>query len=129
MFENEDFIKIVDSIYNRPKKSGMITAIELAYPNIWLTYKTMKGKTILSRMKEHYPDLYERIGEDYLNNIFDSEKTYKRDIVIEKIANTFTERPDIVLSLQSNTQTEGGADDSSPEDEPSAPEEETTQSE
>ena len=80
-------------------------------------------------MKEHYPDLYERIGEDDLNTIFDSEKTYKRDIVIEKIANTFTERPDIVLSLQSNTQTEGGADDSSPEDEPSAPEEETTQSE
>ena len=129
LFENEDFIKIFDSIYNRPKKSGMITAIELAYPNIWLTYKTMKGKTILSRMKEHYPDLYERIGEDDLNNIFDSEKTYKRDIVIEKIVNTFTERPDIILPLQSNAQTEGGADDSSPEDEPSAPEEETTQSE
>lgn len=129
LFENEDFIKIVDDIYNRPKKSGMITAIELAYPNIWLTYKTMKGKTILSRMKEHYPDLYERIGEDDLNNIFDSEKTYKRDIVIEKIVNTFTERPDIILSSQSNAQTEGGADDSSPEDEPSAPEEETTQSE
>ena len=129
LFENEDFIKIVDSIYNRPKKSGMITAIELAYPNIWLTYKTMKGKTILSRMKEHYPDLYERIGEDYLNTIFDSEKTYKRDIVIEKIVTTFTERPDIILPLQSNAQTEGGADDSSPEDEPSAPEEETTQSE
>ena len=89
----------------------------------------MKGKTVLSRMKEHYPDLYERIGEDDLNNIFDSEKTYKRDIVIEKIVNTFTERPDIILPLQSNAQTEGGADDSSPEDEPSASEEETTQSE
>lgn len=129
LFENEDFIKIFDSIYNRPKKSRMITAIELAYPNIWLTYKTMKGKKVLSRMKEHYPDLYERIGEDDLNTIFDSEKTYKRDIVIEKIANTFIERPDIILSLQSNAKTEGGADDSSPEDEPSAPEEETTQSE
>lgn len=129
LFENEDFIEIVDSIYNRPKKSGMITAIELAYPNIWLTYKTMKGKKVLSRMKEHYPDLYERIGEDDLNTIFDSEKTYKRDIVIEKIANTFTERPDIILSSQSNAKTEGGADDSSPEDEPSAPEEGTTQSE
>ena len=80
-------------------------------------------------MKEHYPDLYERIGEDDLSTIFDSEKTYKRDIVIEKIANTFTERPDIIHSLQSNAQTEGGADDSSPEDEPSASEEETTQSE
>ena len=89
----------------------------------------MKGKTVLSRMKENYPDLYERIGEDDLNTIFDSEKTYKRDVVIEKIANTFTERPDIVLSLQSNTQAEGRADDSSPEDGPSAPEEETTQSE
>ena len=129
LFENEDFIKIVDSIYNRPKKSRMITAIELSYPNIWLTYKTMKGKKVLSRMKEHYPDLYERIGEDDLNTIFDSEKTYKRDIVIEKIANTLIERPDIILSLQSNTQAEGGPDDSSPEDEPSAPEEETTQSE
>lgn len=129
LFENEDFIKIVDDIYNRPPKSAMETAIELTYPDIWHTYKTMKGKTVMSRMKKYYPDLYERIGEDDLNNIFDSEKSYKRDIVIGKIANTFTERPDVILPLQSNAQTEGGADDSSPEDEPSAPEEETTQSE
>ena len=89
----------------------------------------MKGKTVLSRMKKYYPDLYERIGEDDLNTVFDSEKTYKRDIVIEKITNTFIERPDINLSSQSNAQTEGATNDSSPEDEPSAPEEETTQSE
>lgn len=129
LFDDEGFVKIVKGIYNRPPKSAMETAIELKYPDIWYTYKTMKGKTVLSRMKKYYPDLYERIGEDDLNTIFDSEKTYKREIVIEKITNTFIERPDIILSLQSNAQAEGGADDSSPEDEPSAPEEETTQSE
>lgn len=128
LFDDEGFVKIVKGIYNRPPKSAMETAIELKYPDIWYTYKTMKGKTVLSRMKKYYPDLYERIGEDDLNTIFDSEKTYKREIVIEKITNTFIERPDIILSLQSNAQAEGGADDSSPEDEPSAPEE-TTQSE
>lgn len=129
LFDDEDFVKIVKGIYNRPPKSAMETVIELTYPEIWYTYKTMKGKTVLSRMKKYYPDLYERIGEDDLNTIFDSEKSYKRDIVIGKITNTFIERPDIILSLQSNAKTEGGADDSSPEDEPSAPEEETTQSE
>ena len=129
LFENEAFVKKVEDIYNRPPKSAMETAIALAYPDIWYTYKTMKGKTVMSRIKKYYPDLYERIGEDDLNTIFDSEKSYKRDIVIEKIANTFIERPDITLYSPDNSQTEIGTDDSTPEDESPAPEEDTTQSE
>lgn len=128
LFEDEDFVKIVDGIYNRPKKSGMLSAIEYAYPNIWLTYKTMKGKTVLSRMKDHYPELYERIGEDDLNTIFDSERSYKRDIIIEKIANTFTERPEVILAPKSNVQIEGVTDVTLQEEAPHAPEDDTTQS-
>lgn len=102
LFESSDFRQTVDEIYSMPKKTKLESIVEYSFPDIWHIYKTMKGKTILSRMKSNYPNLYENIGEDELLSMFESEKTYKRDDVIKKIATIIHDRPEtFFLNLRS----------------------------
>lgn len=98
LFDEEKFQALFGEIFNEVK-SSMENFIELKFQDIWLLYKSMKGKSILFRMKQYYPKLYEIIGEDALNDLFEAEKTYKRSLIIQKIAQTISANPEFLILL------------------------------
>lgn len=85
LFDDGEFSVQVSGIYEPDKSAGEI-AVERDYPRIWQKNKSMKGKTVISRMKESYPELYENMGEDTLHDLFEDEKTFRKNSVIKKLA-------------------------------------------
>ena len=92
LFDDENFLQLFGKIFNEVR-SAVEKYTEMTYPDIWLLYKSMKGKSVVSRIRNHYPQLYEAIGEDALNELFDSERTYKRNLIIQKIAQAIADNP------------------------------------
>lgn len=92
LFDDANFRQLFGKIFTEIK-GAMEAYTETKYPNIWLMYKSMKGKSILSRIRQHYPQLYEAIGEDTLNDLFESERTYRRGLIIQKIAQAIADNP------------------------------------
>lgn len=62
----------------------------------------MKGSTVLSRIHSNYPYIGEVIGEAELSEIFESEKTYKRNVVINKIVNLIKDNPALLSKMNDN---------------------------
>lgn len=96
LFEDKGFRELFGTVFNNDKTS-MELFIEANYPEIWLMYKSMKGKSILSRMKQNYPELYESIGEDMLDDMFEPERTYRRSSIIQKIAQAVADNSENVM--------------------------------
>lgn len=116
LFDDESFRQLFRKIFTETK-TAMEVYTELTYPNIWLAYKTMKGRSVLSRIKQYYPQLYEAIGEDTLNDLFEPEKTYRRGLIIHTISQAITDNPINFMLVG----TQNGKADSNGQDEKTEP--------
>ena len=102
LFDNQDFVSYFSEIYNILDVDVFTQYIELKLPAIWSTNKSMKGSTVLSRIHSNYPYIGEVIGEAELSEIFESEKTYKRNVVINKKVNLIKDNPALLSKMNDN---------------------------
>lgn len=107
LFDDEEFAGLVMEIYNGPEKSAAEMFVERSYPRIWQRNRTMRGKTVVSRIKVAYSALYERIGEKTLLDMFESDRKYGKSSVVKKIANVIED--DIEQEHPVNQQEDGEA--------------------
>ena len=73
--------------------------VEQEFRSLWSTNNSMKGSTIQNRMKKSYPELFEAIGDADLDDLFEKNRTYRRNSAIQKLADFLKENPKISLAL------------------------------
>ena len=86
LFENAKFKKLFCEIYDLPKMGLFPIFVEQEFRSLWSTNNSMKGSTIQNRMKKSYPELFEAIGDADLDDLFEKNRTYRRNSAIQKLA-------------------------------------------
>lgn len=98
------------------------------------SYLKKKQSTIISCLKKHNKDFYDRVGEDAIKEQFnDTNKSYSKNEQINGLAQIITETPSVLVDLRSeadekktnedgeNTTLDSSDDSSSGEEGESAP--------
>lgn len=136
LFSDLGFVALFESIYNRNDQVDQ-SAIEMvtSYFNDFLnSYLKKKQSTIISCLKKHNKDFYDRVGEDAIKEQFnDTNKSYSKNEQINGLAQIITETPSVLVDLRSeadekktnedgeNTTLDSSDDSSSGEEGESAP--------
>lgn len=136
LFSDLGFVALFESIYNRNDQVDQ-SAIEMvtSYFNDFLnSYLKKKQSTIISSLKKHNKDFYDRVGEDAIKEQFnDTNKSYSKNEQINGLAQIITETPSVLVDLRSeadekktnedgeNTTLDSSDDSSSGEEGESAP--------
>ena len=136
LFSDLGFVALFESIYNRNDQVDQ-SAIEMvtSYFNDFLnSYLKKKQSTIISCLKKHNKDFYDRVGEDAIKEQFnDTNKSYSKNEQINGLAQIITETPSVLVDLRSeadekktnedgeNTTLDSSDDSSSGEESESAP--------
>ena len=136
LFSDLGFVALFESIYNRNDQVDQ-SAIEMvtSYFNDFLnSYLKKKQSTIISCLKKHNKDFYDRVGEDAIKEQFnDTNKSYSKNEQINGLAHIITETPSVLVDLRSeadekktnedgeNTTLDSSDDSSSGEEGESAP--------
>ena len=101
-FDDEGSVEGFNAIYNSGVTLLLLRHIELVFRNIWKSAKSMKGSSIIENIRKHYPSLYEMMGKDDLDALFDCDKTYQRKAIIQTIASAVEQNPVLALAVQDN---------------------------
>ena len=136
LFSDLGFVALFESIYNRNDQVDQ-SAIEMvtSYFNDFLnSYLKKKQSTIISCLKKHNKDFYDRVGEDAIKEQFnDTNKSYSKNEQINGLAQIITETPSVLVDLRleadekktnedgENTTLDSSDDSSSGEEGESAP--------
>lgn len=136
LFSDLGFVALFESIYNRNDQVDQ-SAIEMvtSFFNDFLnSYLKKKQSTIISCLKKHNKDFYDRVGEDAIKEQFnDTNKSYSKNEQINGLAQIITETPSVLVDLRSeadekktnedgeNTTLDSSDDSSSGEEGESAP--------
>lgn len=102
LFDDDGFVDGFNSIYSSGVTLQMLHWVELEFQNIWKNAKSMKGSSIFENIRKHYPMMYDMMGKDDLDTLFESEKTYLRKAIIQAIAFAIEENPMLVFAAQVN---------------------------
>lgn len=104
LFSDLGFVALFESIYNRNDQVDQ-SAIEMvtSYFNDFLnSYLKKKQSTIISCLKKHNKDFYDRVGEDAIKEQFnDTNKSYSKNEQINGLAQIITETPSVLVDLRS----------------------------
>lgn len=104
LFDDEGFVEGFNAIFVSSVSQQMLDMVELTFSHIWQAAKTMKGSSIVDRIRKHYPKMYQWMGKDDLDALFESEKTYQRKAIIQAIAFVVEENPILALTAREKDQ-------------------------
>lgn len=136
LFSDLGFVALFESIYNRNDQvdQSVIEMVTSYFNDFLNSYLKKKQSTIISCLKKHNKDFYDRVGEDAIKEQFnDTNKSYSKNEQINGLAQIITETPSVLVDLRSeadekktnedgeNTTLDSSDDSSSGEEGESAP--------
>ena len=98
LFSDSGFVALFESIYNRNDQvdQSVIDKVTSYFSGFLNSYLKKKQSTIISCLKKHNKDFYDRVGEDAVKEQFnDTNKSYSKN---EQI---ITETPSLLVDLRS----------------------------
>ena len=104
LFSDSGFVALFESIYNRNDQvdQSVIDKVTSYFSGFLNSYLKKKQSTIISCLKKHNKDFYDRVGEDAVKEQFnDTNKSYSKNEQINGLAQIITETPSLLVDLRS----------------------------